>query len=171
MKFPTHIAWTCPFPFLGFLGGIFPFDSNSNRTFCKQTVENLIRRCNLWRLVWFCTVCLCPTKRTLGWNGLIQTNKQICLFYHSLLEEKLQEKQKIFKTELYQITKDPTYRYAHPLSLNYNLSWAVIHKEHQKLVFSTNYCLMQVNGIAEYSKGSILQYFRSSLSYTFPLRP
>ena len=28
-----------------------------------------------------------------------------------------------------------------------------------------NYCLMQVDSVAECSKGSILQYFRSSLSY------
>ena len=33
------------------------------------------------------------------------------------------------------------------------------------LFFKTNYCLMQVNSIAECSKGSILQYFRPSLSY------
>ena len=34
----------------------------------------------------------------------------------------------------------------------------------QKLVFKTSYCLMQVKSIAECSKGSILQYFRPSLS-------
>ena len=34
-----------------------------------------------------------------------------------------------------------------------------------------NYCLMQVESIAECSKGSILRYFRSSLSYHLPLRP
>ena len=34
-----------------------------------------------------------------------------------------------------------------------------------KLVFKTNCPLMQVKSIAECSKGSILQYFRSSLSY------
>ena len=33
------------------------------RNFCKQTVENLIRRRVLRRLIWFCTVCRCPTKR------------------------------------------------------------------------------------------------------------
>ena len=37
----------------------------------------------------------------------------------------------------------------------------------QNLVFKTNYCLMQVKSIAECSKGSILQYFRPSLSYIF----
>ena len=33
-------------------------------------MENLIRRRVLWRLIWFCTVCRCPTKRTLGLYGL-----------------------------------------------------------------------------------------------------
>ena len=37
----------------------------------------------------------------------------------------------------------------------------------QKLVFKTNYRLMQVKSIAEYSKGSILQYFRPSLKLPF----
>ena len=40
-------------------------------------------------------------------------------------------------------------------------------KENPKLVFKTNYRLMQVKSIAECSKGSILQYFRPSLSYHF----
>ena len=44
-------------------------------------------------------------------------------------------------------------------------------KEDQKLVFKTNYRLMQVKSIAECSTGSILQYFRPSLSYHLPLRP
>ena len=39
-----------------------------------------------------------------------------------------------------------------------------------KLVFKTNYRLMQVKSIAEPSKGSILQYFRPSLSYHLSLR-
>ena len=39
------------------------------------------------------------------------------------------------------------------------------------MFFITDYCLMQVKSIAECSKGSILQYFRASLSYNFPLRP
>ena len=33
-------------------------------------METLIRRWVLWRLVWVCTVCLCPTKRMLGLYGL-----------------------------------------------------------------------------------------------------
>ena len=43
-------------------------------------------------------------------------------------------------------------------------------KEDQKLVFKTVYRLMQVKSIAECSKGSILQYFRPSLSYRLSLR-
>ena len=40
----------------------------------------------------------------------------------------------------------------------------------QKLVFKTNCRLMRVKGYAECSKGSILQYFRPSLSYYLSLR-
>ena len=57
MEFPTVINWTSPFPFSGLLGGILHFYSNFNRPFCKQTVENLIRR---------------PTKSMLGTEGLIK---------------------------------------------------------------------------------------------------
>ena len=39
-----------------------------------------------------------------------------------------------------------------------------------KIVFKTNYRLMQVKSIAKCSKGSILQYFRPSLSYQLSLR-
>ena len=39
------------------------------------------------------------------------------------------------------------------------------------MVFKTDYRLMQVKSIAECSKGSILQYFRPSLSYQLSLRP
>ena len=44
-------------------------------------------------------------------------------------------------------------------------------KRTQKLFYNTEYRLMQVKSIAECSKGGILQYFRPSLSYHFPLRP
>ena len=44
-------------------------------------------------------------------------------------------------------------------------------KRRPKLVFRTNYGLMQVKSIAECSKGSILQYFRPSLSYHLSLIP
>ena len=39
-----------------------------------------------------------------------------------------------------------------------------------KMGFKTNYLLMQVKSIAECSKGSILNYFRPSLSYQLSLR-
>ena len=42
----------------GMLGGIFHFYSNFERTFCKQTVETVIRCHLLWCLVWVCTICL-----------------------------------------------------------------------------------------------------------------
>ena len=71
MYFPILINWTSPFPILGLLGGIFHFYSNFKRHFCKQTVENLIRCCVLPHLIWFCTVCRCPTKRMVGLYGLI----------------------------------------------------------------------------------------------------
>ena len=45
--------------------------------FCKQTVENLIRRSVLRRLIRFSTVCRCPTKRTLGLYG--SNIKQGCI--------------------------------------------------------------------------------------------
>ena len=48
---------------------------------------------------------------------------------------------------------------------------AATQKEHQKLVFNTDYRLMQVKSIADGSKGSILQYFRPSLSYHLSFRP
>ena len=51
------------------VGRYFSFYSNFNRTFCKQTVEILIRPHVLWRLVWVYIVCLRPTKRTLGFYG------------------------------------------------------------------------------------------------------
>ena len=69
--FPILINWTSPFLILGLLGGIFYFNSNIKRNFCKQTVENLIRG-----LVWLCTVCHCPIKKMLGLYGL---KKQIYL--------------------------------------------------------------------------------------------
>ena len=65
MKLPTFIKWTSPFSSSGLLGVVFHSYSNFNRTSCKQTVENLIRHCSLWRLILACIICLCPIKRTL----------------------------------------------------------------------------------------------------------
>ena len=42
-------------------------------------------------------------------------------------------------------------------------------KKTKKLFFKTDYCIMQVKSIAECSNGSILQYFRPSLSYHLTL--
>ena len=44
-------------------------------------------------------------------------------------------------------------------------------QKYQKMVFKTDDRLMQFKSIAECSKGSILQYFRPSLSYQLSLRP
>ena len=62
MNFPISISRTSLFQILEVLGGIFQSYTNSNRTFCEQTVETLIRRRVLWRLIWVCAVCLCPAK-------------------------------------------------------------------------------------------------------------
>ena len=53
----------------------FYFYSYFNRTYCKQTVESLIRRRVLWCLIWVWTVCLCPTKSRLDLYGLRHTSK------------------------------------------------------------------------------------------------
>ena len=47
---------------------------------------------------------------------------------------------------------------------------AATRKRRQKLVYKTNYRLMHVKSIAEFPKGSILQYFRPSLSYHLSFR-
>ena len=54
----------------GLLGDKFQSESIFKSSFCKQTVQNLIRR--RIRLIFF-TVCRCPIKRNLGVNGLIFT--------------------------------------------------------------------------------------------------
>ena len=58
----------------------------------------------------------------------------------------------------------PTFK-LHTVKLVYN----GLYQKDQILVFKTNYRLMQVERIAECSKGSILQYFRSSSSYNLSL--
>ena len=59
MKFPSLI-----YLFFWVVWWYLHFYSNFIRTFCKQTLVTLIRRCILRRLIWVCTFCLCPTKRT-----------------------------------------------------------------------------------------------------------
>ena len=52
-----------------------------NRMLCKQTVKTLIRRRVLRRLIWVGTVCLCPTKKTLGLYGLSVYTICVCPSY------------------------------------------------------------------------------------------
>ena len=64
----------------------FSFYQNSNRASCKRTVETLIRRHILWRLIWVCKVCLCPTKRTLGiWVNAVKSIAKCCNSQHSAI--------------------------------------------------------------------------------------
>ena len=64
-------------PFKGFFGGIFHFNSIFHRAFCKLTVKPIRRRA-LRRLIWICTVCLCPPKRALGLYGLNNDDINAC---------------------------------------------------------------------------------------------
>ena len=68
MELSNLINWTSPFPLLGGIYNI--FFSNFNTTYCKKKVETLIRRRILRRLISVFTVCICPTKKTLGLYGL-----------------------------------------------------------------------------------------------------
>ena len=52
-----------------------------NRTFCKQTVDTLIRRGFLLCLSWVFTFCLCPTKRTLAVYDLLKILINAFLIY------------------------------------------------------------------------------------------
>ena len=70
MEFPPLINWASSFPFLGLLDGLFHFYSNFKRNLYLQTVENLIRRSVLLRLIWFCTVCRCPREGRYDLYGL-----------------------------------------------------------------------------------------------------
>ena len=86
MDFPIFIIWTILFT----LGGIFHFYSNFDRIICKKTVENLIRRRVLRRLIWFCTVCRCPTKRTLRleWvKSMICLKESNCTIFFNVHED------------------------------------------------------------------------------------
>ena len=74
MEFPTVINWTCKFPFLGLLGGIFHCYSNLDRTIYKQTVETLIRRRVFRRLIRVCTVYLFFYKSTIDIIGVKRKN-------------------------------------------------------------------------------------------------
>ena len=64
-----HISWTSPLPVLGVSGVLFDFYYISNRYYSVSKVKTLIRRRVLWRLIWVCTVCLCPKNRAIGLYG------------------------------------------------------------------------------------------------------
>ena len=96
MYFPISISRTSPFLILGVLGGTFHCYSNSNRIFCEQTVETLIRRRVLRRLIWVCVVCQCPTKRTLDLYGLSFTKSSYANVSHELCCDLLQNNLKSF---------------------------------------------------------------------------
>ena len=86
MDFPTLIRRTSPFLFVGWY---FYFYSNFKRNFCKQTVENLIRRHALWPLIWFCTVCLCLTKKDARLIYIYGLMAEIILYLVTIIEKKL----------------------------------------------------------------------------------
>ena len=82
MYFPILINnWTTQFPIFDFF---FHFYSNFKRNFCRQTVDNLIRRRVLRRLIWFCNVCRSPTKGTLGLYGLMIDYASTCTWLKSI---------------------------------------------------------------------------------------
>ena len=54
---------------LRLLGGLFILFSNFNRRICKRTVKFLIRHRVMRCLIWICTVCIFPIKRTIGLYG------------------------------------------------------------------------------------------------------
>ena len=55
---------------LGSAGVCFHFDFIFRRNLCMQTEKPQMGRRALWRHIWDYSVCLCPTKRTLGLYGL-----------------------------------------------------------------------------------------------------
>ena len=64
--------WKEPISNFRGVGWYFSFSPTLYRTSCKQTVKTMIRRPILRHLIWVCTVCLCPIKRTPGLYGLKQ---------------------------------------------------------------------------------------------------
>ena len=83
MYLPILINWTSPFSILGLLGGIFHFYSNLKRNFCKQTVENLIRRHILRSLIWVCAVCMCPQKKDARLIWVMNFAGTLCCFWYA----------------------------------------------------------------------------------------
>ena len=77
------INWTSPFPMLGVSGVLFYFHSISNSNSCYQTVKTLIRRRVLRRLIWVCTVCLCPKTEFNNLRKIICLRKIVSLTFQN----------------------------------------------------------------------------------------
>ena len=89
----------------GVLVAIFHFYYYFNKTFCKQTVKILIRHRIMRCLIWVCTVCLCPIKRTLGIYGL----KQCVLLVFIILtrvSEKLKKCEPFLPQKLHNVSSE-----------------------------------------------------------------
>ena len=76
--FSILINRASPFPNSGVSGAFFYFEFIFGRISCKQIVQTLIKCHVLWRLIWVCTVCLCPKNGTLGLYRLRSSHKLNC---------------------------------------------------------------------------------------------
>ena len=68
----TVICWARLFVILGVLGLFSHFYTIFKGKPCQQTMQTLISRHSMWRLIWVCTVCLGSFNRFPGKNGLNQ---------------------------------------------------------------------------------------------------
>ena len=62
---PALIYWMHSFQNQMLLSSNLQSHSNSNSSFCKRPMQNLIICRILWQLIWFCTDCQCPIKWAL----------------------------------------------------------------------------------------------------------
>ena len=83
VDYSITINWTSPFPMLGVSGVLFYFYSISNSNSCYQTVKTLIRRRVLRRLIWVCTVCLCPKTEFNNLRKIICLRKIVSLTFQN----------------------------------------------------------------------------------------
>ena len=72
--FPSLSIGQVCFSFKGCLVYFFHFYHIFDRNSCEQTVYTLTRQRIMRRLIWVCTVCLCPKHETPGLYGLILCN-------------------------------------------------------------------------------------------------
>ena len=101
-RMPCFIIWTNPC--FGFKGccvqcSHLQFHPNFNSTLCKKIVHNLIRRCVLCRLIWFCTDCRCSIKWTqdlYGFKGNRNKWKNVnCICSRCVTQHKFDENRKM----------------------------------------------------------------------------